>query len=408
MDMHGKRRNVAILSVNGGLSPRQESFARLFEAHGWQVRLVVWDRGEGRAAAWAVNPWPATRITVPAPVASPRILFALPRYLWGVRKALRAMEAEENSPSAVIATHVFHLIIARCTSAVWIYDACEYFSYDLARYFGPFAKAAQFLFGFLESRLGGRTAAVLAVDSHDGWLARRFSRRGRPVKAVWNVPAKSDEPSRDAVAGIAGAYRDKTVIAYAGGLGEQKGIGVLFEAFARVVRKNANATLLLIGPAADPEGLRNRIVALGIAEHVIVREPMAYPAMLAHLKHAVIGMALFQEDNRLAVYGKANARKIFSYMQARLAIVTTDRFDLGKAVHDAECGVLLNAEDPGEVARALSSFLNDPHRLETMRDNARRAFEFQWNWERIAPDVWAFLERTALTDSNPSNPSQSR
>lgn len=396
-----RRPVVVVLSVNGGLSPRQECFARLFEAHGWQVRPIVWDRGGGRAAAWTESPWAATRIAVPAPVSSVRILFALPRYLWSVRKALRAMAAEENSPSAIVATHPFHLVIARCLPAIWVYDACEYFSYDFARYFGPFAKPAQRLFGFCEGRLGRGVAAVLAVDSREDWLARRFSRRGRPVKIVWNVPAGHDEPPPDAVARAAAAYQGKTVIAYAGGLVAHKGIGILLETFARVVRDNPGVMLLLIGPAADPKGLRDRIAGLGIADRVVIREPMGYSAMLAHLKHAAIGMALFQEDYRFAVYGMANSRKIFTYMQAGLAIVATDRFDLGKAVRDSQCGVLLDAEDSVAVARALNELLNDPDRLQALRDNARHAFESEWNWERIAPGVWTFLGCAGIADAKP-------
>lgn len=401
-DMRGKQHCVVMLSVNGGLSPRQENFARLFEAHGWRVHQIVWERGGGRAAAWGYSSRPETQIEVSAPVASARILFSLPRYLSGVRNALRRMEAGENPPTAILATHFFHLLVARRSRAVWIYDACEYFSHDLARYFGPFAKFAERLFGFWEGRLGRRAAAVLAVDSREDWFMRRFSKRGVPVKAVWNVPAIGDEPPPGMAARVADAYRGKTVIAYAGGIAEHTGIGILLEAFARVVRENPDVMLLLIGPVADPKRLRDRIAELDISRHVIWHEPMDYSALLAHLQHASLGMALFQEDYRFPFYGMTNSRKIFTYMQARLAIVATDRFELGKAARDGECGVLVNAADAGEVARVLNELLRNPGRLETMRSNARRAFETEWNWERVAPDVWAFLVRAGLADSDPA------
>jgi glycosyltransferase involved in cell wall biosynthesis len=47
-----------------------------------------------------------------------------------------------------------------------------------------------------------------------------------------------------------------------------------------------------------------------------------------------------------------------------------------------QVGVLFEPHDPRDIARALNSLLGNDPDLEKMKDNARRAAQLLYNWEK--------------------------
>ncbi len=64
------------------------------------------------------------------------------------------------------------------------------------------------------------------------------------------------------------------------------------------------------------------------------------------------------------------------------------------AVREGETGLLVNPEDPEDVARIVASLLNDPARGQTLGAGGRRAVESFYNWPRVVSDLRA-LSATA-------------
>jgi phosphatidylinositol alpha-1,6-mannosyltransferase len=58
-----------------------------------------------------------------------------------------------------------------------------------------------------------------------------------------------------------------------------------------------------------------------------------------------------------------------------------------EAVRDGETGLLVNAEDPEEVCRALSSLLDDRPLAQRLGGGGRRAVESYYNWDRVTADL---------------------
>lgn len=387
------------LSVTGGLSPRQQNLATLFETHGWAVQIIAWDRGGGRAAAWSESRWPVTHITVPGPVSSLGLLRVLPRYLWALRRELRARKRDDDGErSVVIATHPFHLIWARACGGRWIYDAGEFFAVDLARYFGPLATVGRALISQMELRLSRRAAAVLCVDSRGGWLRRRFERAGLPVHVIWNLPALGDDPESNAVTLTRAQRSDRPVIAYVGGMERHKGLDVTLRALSIVIREYPDAVLLLIGPAPDSgERLRHLISSSNLERNVRWLGPMGYRQLLVNLRGADVGLHLAHGSPIFALVGPGNGRKTFTYMQAGLAIVGSNEGKILDAARAAGCAETVDPTDDEAIARALRDLLRDKKKLTAYQKRSRAAFEELWSWERIAPEVWEFLVTNALS-----------
>jgi phosphatidyl-myo-inositol dimannoside synthase len=58
-----------------------------------------------------------------------------------------------------------------------------------------------------------------------------------------------------------------------------------------------------------------------------------------------------------------------------------------EAVRDGETGLLVDAEDPEEVCRALSSLLDDRPLAQRLGGGGRRAVESYYNWDRVTADL---------------------
>ena len=58
-----------------------------------------------------------------------------------------------------------------------------------------------------------------------------------------------------------------------------------------------------------------------------------------------------------------------------------------EAVRDRETGLLVDAEDPEEVCRALSSLLDDRFLAQRLGGGGRRAVESYYNWDRVTADL---------------------
>lgn len=393
--------NVAIVCFMAGLTPRQENLARLFDSRGWEIRVITWDRGGGRAAAWTRPPWPVTPIRVNAPVGSARLLFRLPAYLWRLRCVLRSLQYDGERRTVVIATHFFHLFLAQRSPHVWIYDVAELFAYELSLYFGPLRLLSEAPLNLLERLLSRKVCAILTVDSRSEWLVRRYKKWGRAAMAVPNVPALADDPESEAAedASVASGDPGGPRIAYTGGLNERKGLAIMIAAMDQLVRKYRRLTLILIGVSGNQTELEKSINKYGLQKNIIVREPMGYSQLLKYLSNVSIGLALYRSDRRLSLLGRGNGRKLFTYMQAGLAVVTTNEGEIGAVVSDSKCGMLVNPNYPEDVATAVDMLLTDGKRLKAMQENARTAFEKHWNWERFAPEVWRFLLDSALLKS---------
>lgn len=373
-----------ILSVTEGLSPRQRLIGVALTELGWSVRVLGWDRRHPRARAWDQGPWPVEHIGLRAPVGSLALLVAVPRYLRRVRELLNR-NREEAAPAAalVVATHLFHLLLVRRVHASWLYDAAEYFTHQLSAYLGPLNRVSEPLLARVERRLTRSLAGIIAADSRDGWLERRYREYGHRVHVLWNVPALADDPSPAEIGEFSRDYDGRRVIAYAGGISRRKGFDVMLHAHKLVVARNPDALLLLIGPLEyDTAAVEAKIRNLGIVDSVRFAGAMPYHRMLAALAHSEVGLALYQNSPVFALTGAGNGRKFFTYMQAGLPIVATNRYDIAQSVRDAACGILVDPENFEAVAEAVLSLLDEPVRRRRLGQNGRRAFATRWNFER--------------------------
>lgn len=162
---------------------------------------------------------------------------------------------------------------------------------------------------------------------------------------------------------------------YVGGLGPHKGVQDLLEAYARLVDP---PPLVVLGvpmagsPKRWPDG-------------VVVRERVAHPEVMAALKHcamAVVPSRWEEPFGFVALEAGAVGRPV----------VATDVGGLRGVVVDGVTGVLVRPRDPGALAEAIASLLEDPARADALGE-AGRAHAAGYSVRLAAPRFDAMLER---------------
>ncbi len=163
------------------------------------------------------------------------------------------------------------------------------------------------------------------------------------------------------------------------------------EALAAVPRLR----LRLIGPASQgfETRLTHRAEALGIADRIETRPPVAPDDVLATIEDAAMGLVLIQPtwlSHQLSL-----PNKLFEYVVAGLPVVASDLPVMGPFVRDEGIGEVVPPSDVRALAAAMHR-LADPAQNTAARERVR-SFGERVNWQqerRVLEGVYrATLER---------------
>jgi glycosyltransferase involved in cell wall biosynthesis len=92
----------------------------------------------------------------------------------------------------------------------------------------------------------------------------------------------------------------------------------------------------------------------------------------------------------------AAPQKLYEYFAAGLPVVAADVPTLRRIVTKYECGLLVDPFSPRDIANALIQLAQDNDLRQRMGQNARRAAESEFNWEREKIKLYSILERLQI------------
>jgi glycosyltransferase involved in cell wall biosynthesis len=382
--------HLIILILYHELTPRQRLILRTLKGWGWKISVIAWDREGGAAIpdedGDLYDSWSWIKVT--APQASVELLWKMPKYYYRAWKILLGL----NKSDLVMLTHFVMLPLGVFSRNQTIYNCAEMFALGISKYFGLFRSIVRPIISLVEGVFVSQVDGVISVDSKGKWLERFYRRWNPHVLALWNVTSQADDPDAEEIAALERQYSGVKVVAYVGILRERKGLHVAIEAAALVREKHPDSLFLFIGPMnGDQDKVEELMEERGVAESILFLPQMPYRNMLAHLHHAKIGLALYQYDHTYDELSVGNARKLFTYMQAGIAIIGPDFGEIGKSVEIAKCGVLINTGSVEEVADTIIRLLSDSRETERMARNGRKAFLERFNWEIEQRNFYSFM-----------------
>lgn len=172
------------------------------------------------------------------------------------------------------------------------------------------------------------------------------------------------------------------VVLFFGLLAPSKGIQDLVEAFA-LVRQTSEAKLLIAGYPTkhfDINELKERIAALGLAEHVIL-DTRYIP--LEEVS-ALMGLAT------VAVYPYRSSTQSGALQVAYTfgrPVVATIVGGLPEAVEHGRSGFLVPANSPAELAEGILKLVTDNALAKVMGEYARHLSETRFSWRSVARQI---------------------
>lgn len=205
------------------------------------------------------------------------------------------------------------------------------------------------------------------VVANSGAMERRLREHGiGPTVVIWNgVPRRSPRPPLDG----------PPLVAFAGRLTHEKGVGVLLEAFAEARRVAPQARLLMVGDGPDRVRFQRLAVELGVDAIVRWTGHVSREAMERELESAWVQAvpSIFEEPFGL-VAAEAQMRGT--------AVIAAAHGGLSEIVKPGETGLLVRPNDAHALAAALAELLSDRERCESM-GRAGHA----WAWERLSRET---------------------
>ena len=132
---------------------------------------------------------------------------------------------------------------------------------------------------------------------------------------------------------------------------------------------------------------------LGVADRVSLDGWLRQDDLIARASAAGAGLSLHKPVSKGLEYLGSASNKLFEYAAMGLPVVVPNRESYRDFLNDAEWVTYADIEQPESIARAIDSIFADRERYAAMSRAARRAFEEQYNYERVfAPALERIVE----------------
>ncbi len=204
------------------------------------------------------------------------------------------------------------------------------------------------------------------------------------IALVSNTPPLSRLDSRPAAQFANGLLK----AVYLGRVEAQRGIGTLLEAAALLQAEAFPLALTIYGDGVDLPCFQERAKTLALEPPTVVfRGRVPNAVALAELTHAHVGIVPHWKDE---CWDTTLPNKLFDYMAAGLAVVTSDAVPAKRIVEACGCGVVYQNRDAVDLARALRQLRDATARREAA-NRGRIAIRATYHWERDVDRLLALL-----------------
>ncbi|MFS2140668.1 glycosyltransferase [Duganella sp. Dugasp56] len=238
-----------------------------------------------------------------------------------------------------------------------------------------------------------RCAAVVGATPYIGAL---FEHSAKRVTVIHNYPMVGELATAPAV-----AHSARDSVCYVGAINEMRGIRQIIQAL------DMSSCKLLLAGRFDSAALRDELAAYPGWRHVEECGFVGRTGVADIMARSFCGLVTLRAEPN---FMNALPIKLFEYMSAGLPVIASD-FPLWRSIVEAaDCGLCVDPDRPGEIARAINFLQSNMALAKKMGANGRRAIESKYRWDHEETSLLALyreisqdaLEREQL--SNEKNP----
>lgn len=229
---------------------------------------------------------------------------------------------------------------------------------------------------------------LVVIEESGDRLVRDLGVPADRIDVVGNTPPRARaehalRPLRDASSPLE--------VAYLGIFEIPRGIGDVLEAMARL-RGRAKVRLTLVGDGRDMTIFREQAKRLALTDdEVSFRGFLAHDDALAVVAKADVGIV---PHHAVEAWNTTIPNKLFDYMAAGLAVITSDAAPAARVVRTTGAGEVFRSGDASDLADAIVR-LADPARCATAAAAGQRAIRDRYHWEQDAATLAAAVSLVA-------------
>jgi len=199
----------------------------------------------------------------------------------------------------------------------------------------------------------------------------------------WVEMTKFNGASDPAMRATLGAQNGETLVLHAGNMGAKQGLETVVDAAAALA--NENIVVVLVGDGSYRRELEARATQLGLTNLKFVPLQDDFPATLAAADLLVLAQ-------RSRLVDSVAPSKLLGYMAAGKPVVAAvnEVSEAGRIIREAQCGVVVPAEDPQALAAAVISLRRQPALLARLGE-AGRAYASAHYDKAVILSAWSRL-----------------
>lgn len=175
-------------------------------------------------------------------------------------------------------------------------------------------------------------------------------------------------------------------IFYGGSFAPKDGLSYLLDAFEEVSKKDSTVKLVLtgLGNPADVDKIKEKIAASAAKERILFKGFLATDEYYAVLNSCDI-FCMTRVNSKFANAGFPF--KLGEFLASGKGVIATRVGDVPKYLHNGENSLLINPDSVSEIVQALSTFINNPEKINTLGSAARKTAETNFDSDKISMEL---------------------
>ena len=379
------RKKILLIDSQGRLMPRRQLFFNALRRKGYDVKGLMWDRTGKMLESEEVEGVVLKRVKVKGNYVDVRAsLKTFSVYLKMARLILR--EEFDVIHCGHYALLPLCVSMGRLKKARVIYDVAEFYSKGFFGRVPDFLQRVEKVANFIENRLVEKVSGVLCPPSRSDVYYKRYRRHNKNTRVVMNVPElKERKVCEEQLVSLRTKYSGRRVIGFCGVIDERNGAFEILAALPEIAREFPEVLLLFIGiiGVREKAEIGHSIEKMNMEQTVDFVGFVPYKKLQKYLMICDIAVSLprvtLKSSYSLCTVG--NSRKHGDYMHASLPIVASNSGEFNLVVKKSACGILVDASEPRNIAKAICYLFRNPAEAKRMGENGRATVEEWYNWE---------------------------
>jgi len=356
---------------------RLEKEAGTLVRSGYNVTLLVWDRGRTRATQGSC-PYRVKRFKLRVSPDSLKVCIYLP--IWWLYIVFQLLiEKWDAVHAADFDTFAPALAIAKVTKKPIVYDIFDFYA-DMIR-FPIFPKTSRTFFARLDRYLMAfADVLILPDDSRREQIGLSINE-----ESVTIVNAPLDTSPKASI--LTRRIPESLTIYYGGNISDDRGTDTICEA----VRDLPDVRLVIMGPCSVTYGERLKSIC---------HKTQNIELHLNWIQHSEIIRQTVISDMLFAFYDPnipnnkyASPNKLFEAMMCSKPILVNDGTSTAKIVREEECGLVVPYGDVDAIKHAILTLKHDPALRKRLGDNGRKAYATKYNWATMEERLLKVYEK---------------